>query len=131
MAVFPPVLRPPLLSEPLLEVLLGRLPADEDEEVAAEEVPEEPGLAVVVEGVYTEVTTTVTGASLEAPSPLAVTMEVKSWVEGGCDEAETIDVTTLVDDGSTVTVLAMAVAEDKTSDDTDDATADEKDDSAC
>jgi len=66
MAVFPPVLRPLLLLEPLLEVPLGRLPAAEDDELAAEEA-EEPRAAVVVEGVNTEVTTTVTGALDEPP----------------------------------------------------------------
>ena len=49
MAVFPPVLRPLELFEPLLEVPLGKLPAAEDEELAAEEV-EDPRAAVVVEG---------------------------------------------------------------------------------
>ena len=66
MAVFPPVLRPLLLFEPLLEVPFGRLPAAEDVDVDAEEA-EEPLAAVVVEGVNTEVTTTVTGALVEAP----------------------------------------------------------------
>ena len=51
-----------------------------------------------------------------------------SWVEGGCEEADMIEVTTLVDEGSTVTVLAIWVADEKTSDDTEDATTDEKDD---
>lgn len=51
-----------------------------------------------------------------------------SWVEAGCEEADTIEVTTFVEDGSTVTVLAIWVADEKTSDDTDDATTDEKDD---
>jgi glutamate dehydrogenase/leucine dehydrogenase len=54
------------LSEPLLVVPLGRLPAAEDEEVDAEEA-EEPLAAVVVEGVNTEVTTTVMGALDEPP----------------------------------------------------------------
>lgn len=107
---------------------LGRLPAAEDEELAAEEA-EEPLAAVVVEGVYTDVTTTVTGALVEPPlEALSVTTEVKSWVEAGREEADTIEVTTLVEDGSTVTVLAIGVAEEKTSDDTEDATTDEKDD---
>lgn len=44
----------------------GRLPADEDDEVDAEEA-EEPLAAVVVEGVNTEVTTTVTGALVDPP----------------------------------------------------------------
>jgi hypothetical protein len=51
-----------------------------------------------------------------------------SWVEGGCEEADTIEVTTSVEDGSTVTVLAIWVADDRISDDTEDATTDEKDD---
>jgi hypothetical protein len=52
-----------------------------------------------------------------------------SWVEAGCEEADTIEVTTFVEDGSTVTVLAIWVAADEnTSDETDAATTDEKDD---
>lgn len=51
-----------------------------------------------------------------------------SWVEAGCEEADTIEVTTFVEEGSTVTVLAIWVADEKTSDETDDATTDEKDD---
>jgi len=51
-----------------------------------------------------------------------------SWVEAGLEEADTTEVTTFVDEGSTVTVLAIWVADEKTSDDTEDATADEKDD---
>merc|ERR1712227_708724 len=128
MAVFPPVLRPCELFEPFLVVPFGRLPAAEDEEVAAEEVVE-PRAAVVVEGLYTEVTTTVTGALVEPPfEGLMVTTEVMSWVEGGCEEADTIEVTTLVEEGSTVTVLAIWDAEEKTSDDTEAATTDEADD---
>lgn len=50
-----------------------------------------------------------------------------SWVEAGREEADTTEVTTLVEDGSTVTVLATWDADEKTSDDTEDATADEKD----
>jgi hypothetical protein len=128
MAVFPPVLRPFELSDPLLEVPLGRLPAAEDEELAAEEA-EEPRAAVVVEGVKTEVTTTVMGALDEPPFwALSVTTWVMSWVEAGCEEADTIEVTTFVEEGSTVTVLAIWVADEKTSDETDAATTDEKDD---
>lgn len=77
MAVFPPVLKPPLLSEPLLVVPLGKLPAAEDE-AEAEDEADEPRPAVVVEGVYTEVTTTVTGALDEPPDALSVTTEVMS-----------------------------------------------------
>jgi len=107
MAVFPPVLRPLELFEPLFEVPLGRLPAAEDEELAAEEA-DDPRAAVVVEGVKTEVTTTVTGALEEPPfEALSVTTEVMSWVEAGREEADTIEVTTSVEDGSTVTVLAI------------------------
>lgn len=46
-----------------------------------------------------------------------------SAVESGRAEAETIEVTTCVDDGSTVTVLC-----ESTSDETDEAAADENDD---
>ena len=70
-----------------------------------------------------------TGALVEPPfEGLSVTTEVMSWVEGGCEEADTTEVTTLVEDGSTVTVLAIWGAEEKTSDETEDATTAEKDD---
>lgn len=69
-----------------------------------------------------------TGAADEPPfEALSVTTEVMSWVEAGREEADTTEVTTLVEDGSTVTVLATWDADEKTSDDTEDATADEKD----
>ena len=70
------------------------------------------------------------GAAVEEPSEaLAVMMEVKSWVEAACDEADTTEVTTLVEPW-TVVVLAICwvVDCDSTSEDTDYATDDEKDD---
>jgi hypothetical protein len=112
-------------------VPLGRLPAAEEVDVDEEEVAE-PLPAVMAEGVDTEVMTTVTGAREPPSDALWVTTEVTSRVEGGCEEADTMDVTTLVLDGSTVTVLGILDVDEKTADDTDDAMADEKDDwAAC
>ena len=67
------------------------------------------------------------GPEVDAPEAVGVwvTTEVMSSVEAGADDAETIEVTTLVDEGSTVTVLSDA--DESTTDETDDATADETD----
>lgn len=106
-----------------LESELTLLPVDD--EVEDERVDEDPAPAVVV-GLYTEVTTTVTGANEDSPAVgVWVTTDVMSSVEPGTADADTTEVTTFVDEGSTVTVLAPA-----TIDDTDDAAADEKEDCA-
>lgn len=124
MAVVPPVERPPdfELFEPLF---CKEAAADDDEAAAADEALEELAAAAVVEAEYTEVTTTVMGAREVSPAAVGVwvTTDVMRAVESGRDEADTTDVTTCVEEGSTVTVLC-----DRTCDETEEATADENDD---
>ncbi|KAK5134226.1 hypothetical protein LTR08_006769 [Meristemomyces frigidus] len=132
MAVLPASLSPCVLVL-LVPSLVGESAAAEDVDAVADAAAPPADVVaatfIVVEGVLTDVITTVTGSVLVTPLETAdcVTTDVIMLVVAGSAEAEMIDVTTFVEPGWIVVVVSATddCDVDKTAADTDEAMEDE------